>query len=62
MSPPKEFAGRVQARLAERIGPHLAAPVAAVLSVLAGLAVALLFEFLLYRIGLPGKPFIYVAF
>jgi hypothetical protein len=34
----------------------------AVLSVLAGLAVALMLNYLLYRVGLPSKPFIYVAF
>jgi hypothetical protein len=34
----------------------------AVLSLLAGLAVALMFDYLLYRVGLPSKPFIYVSF
>ncbi len=33
-----------------------------VLSLLAGLAVALMFDYLLYRVELPSKPFIYVAF
>jgi hypothetical protein len=32
------------------------------LSLLAGLAVALMFHYLLYRVELPSKPFIYVAF
>jgi hypothetical protein len=35
---------------------------AAALSFLAGLAVALMLDYLLYRIGLPSKPFIYVSF
>jgi hypothetical protein len=34
----------------------------AVLSLAAGLLSALVFSYLLYRIGLPGKPFIYVSF
>jgi hypothetical protein len=34
----------------------------AALSLMAGLAVALMFDYLLYRIGLPSKPFIYVSF
>lgn len=32
------------------------------LSLLAGLAVALVLDYVLYRIGLPSKPFIYVSF
>lgn len=35
---------------------------AVVLSVLAGLAVALVLDYVLYRVGLPSKPFIYVSF
>jgi hypothetical protein len=34
----------------------------AVVSLLAGLASALVLHYLLYRVGLPSKPFIYVAF
>jgi hypothetical protein len=34
----------------------------AILSLLAGLAVALMLDYLLYRVGLPSKPFIYVSF
>jgi hypothetical protein len=34
----------------------------AALSLLAGLAVALMLSYLLYRVGLPSKPFIYVSF
>jgi hypothetical protein len=33
-----------------------------ILSFLAGLAVALMLSYLLYRVGLPSKPFIYVSF
>ncbi len=31
-------------------------------SFLMGLAAAILFSYVLYRLGLPSKPFIYVAF
>jgi hypothetical protein len=45
---------------------HLPAPLAKVasyvLSLGAGLLAALILNYVLYRIGLPGKPFIYVAF
>ncbi len=34
----------------------------AVLSLLGGMAVAVMLSYLLYRVGLPSKPFIYVAF
>ena len=34
----------------------------AVLSLAAGLGVALMFHYLLYRVSLPSKPFIYVSF
>jgi len=32
------------------------------LSLLAGLLAALVLHYVLYRVGLPSKPFIYVAF
>lgn len=35
---------------------------AAILSFAAGLAVALVLHYLLYRVGIPGTPFIYVVF
>jgi len=45
---------------------RLPAPVrpllAAVLSLAAGLAVALVLHYVLYRVGLPSQPFIYVSF
>lgn len=34
----------------------------ALLSLAAGMAVALVVHYVLYRIGIPGKPFIYVVF
>jgi hypothetical protein len=34
----------------------------AVVSLLAGLGTALVLDYLLYRVGLPSKPFIYVSF
>jgi xanthosine utilization system XapX-like protein len=34
----------------------------AFLSLTAGLAVALVLHYLLYRVGMPGTPFIYVVF
>jgi len=45
--------------------PGSAAPVArwrVVLSVAAGLALDMVVHYVLYRIGLPSQPFIYVAF
>jgi len=41
-----------------RVNPWLMAA----LSFAAGLAVALVLDYILYRVGLPSKPFIYVAF
>jgi hypothetical protein len=35
---------------------------AGAVSLLAGLLVALVLHYVLYRMGLPSKPFIYVAF
>jgi hypothetical protein len=45
-----------------RLGPRLFPVLAAVLSLLAGMALALMLDYLLYRVGLPGRPFIYVSF
>ena len=42
--------------------PGLALWLARVLSLAAGVVVALILHYVLYRIGLPSKPFIYVAF
>ncbi len=52
------FLSRQLARL-----PAPAARAAArTLSLLAGMAVAVVLHYVLYRVGLPSKPFIYVAF
>jgi hypothetical protein len=48
--------------LATTMNPLLKAFLAATFSLIAGVAVALIFDYLLYRIGLPSKPFIYVSF
>jgi len=46
----------------DRLPPRAKIAIIPFLSFVAGLAVALLFHYLLYRVGLPSKPFIYVAF
>ena len=46
----------------QQLPPPLLRVVATLFSLLAGLAVALMFDYLLYRIGFPSKPFIYVSF
>lgn len=40
----------------------LRVPTTWLLNFLLGLALALVLNYVLYRIGLPSKPFIYVAF
>jgi hypothetical protein len=47
---------------ASRLPAWLILALRAVLSLAAGLLAALLFSYILFRIGLPGKPFIYVSF
>lgn len=43
--------------------PAAARPIAAwAMSALVGVALAIVLHYVLYRIGLPSKPFIYVAF
>lgn len=42
--------------------PRAATWVGHIVSLLAGLLIALMLHYLLYRIGLPGKPFIYIVF
>lgn len=49
-------------RLRAALPPALARFVPGFLSIGAGLLVALVLHYLLYRVGLPSKPFIYVAF
>lgn len=42
--------------------PRAAAGLAWALSLVAGVMAAVVLHYVLYRIGLPSKPFIYVAF
>ncbi|HVW20909.1 MAG TPA: hypothetical protein VHC86_06805 [Opitutaceae bacterium] len=49
-------------RWAGRLPAPLRPILASALSLLAGLAVALVLHYVLYRVGLPSKPFIYVSF
>jgi hypothetical protein len=49
-------------QISARTPPALKAIVASVFSLMAGVAVALVFDYLLYRMGMPSKPFIYVSF
>jgi hypothetical protein len=49
-------------KLLERLSPPWRRALASLLSLVAGAAVALMLDYLLYRSGLPSKPFIYVAF
>jgi hypothetical protein len=46
----------------EKVPTRFSRALAAVLSLLAGMAVALVLHYILYRIGLPSTPFIYVNF
>ncbi len=48
--------------LLDSLPPWLAKWLARFLSLGAGLLVALVLNYVLYRMGLPSKPFIYVAF
>lgn len=50
------------AKLWQSLPPLLALWLARIFSVVAGLVIALILHYVLYRIGLPSKPFIYVAF
>ena len=47
-------------RLFSRLPPRAVSFLAAAFSLLAGLAVALMRDYLLYRAGLPGKPFMHM--
>jgi hypothetical protein len=48
--------------LLSRLPPRLATLVSHVLSLMAGVLAAVILHYVLYRIDLPSKPFIYVAF
>lgn len=46
----------------QKLSPQVARLVSAGLSLALGVVVAVIMHYVLYRIGLPSKPFIYVAF
>ncbi len=46
----------------QRLPPHAVSTGSVVLSLLTGVAAAVVLHYVLYRIGLPSQPFIYVAF
>ena len=46
----------------KNLSPRGRAVLSSAASLFAGLLVALVFHYVLYRIGLPSQPFIYVAF
>lgn len=45
-----------------RLPAPAARAVSCALSLLTGIAIAVVLHYVLYRVGLPSKPFIYVAF
>jgi hypothetical protein len=49
-------------RLKELFSRPMTRATRVVVSFAIGLAVAIILDYVLYRIGLPSKPFIYVAF
>jgi hypothetical protein len=51
-----------QKKWRERLSPQQAVLLAPVVSLVAGALAAVVLHYLLYRLGLPSKPFIYVAF
>ena len=46
----------------QALPPRSASAISHVASVTAGLLIALIVHYVLYRVGLPSKPFIYVVF
>lgn len=46
----------------DRISPQQAAVLVPLVSLVAGVLAAIMLHYLFYRLGLPSKPFIYVAF
>lgn len=50
------------ARHLGRMPAPMARAASCMVSLIAGLAIAVMLHYLLYRVGLPSKPFIYVAF
>ncbi len=49
-------------QLWQKLPPPLATVVSHAASIGVGLLVALILHYILYRLGLPSKPFIYVVF
>jgi hypothetical protein len=49
-------------KLTANMSPSAVKSLAIFTSVLAGLILSVVVHYVLYRIGLPSKPFIYVAF
>ena len=47
---------------ARMLSPEQAAVVIPLISLVAGVLAAVMLHYLFYRLGLPSKPFIYVAF
>jgi hypothetical protein len=61
-SSPSPEAESTLTRLFARLPKPVAKAGACATSLIAGIAVAIVLHYVLYRIGLPSKPFIYVAF
>ncbi len=53
---------RLGSRVWQKLPPPVAALASHALSIGVGLLVALILHYILYRLGLPSKPFIYVVF
>lgn len=49
-------------RFQQSLSPRLASAIGHLVSLASGLLIALMLHYLLYRISLPGTPFIYVVF
>jgi hypothetical protein len=46
----------------QKLSPSAKQTCSIALSIAAGFAIAIVMHYVLYRVGLPSKPFIYVAF
>ncbi len=49
-------------RFWQALPPRAVAMLGHAASLLTGLLIALMLHYLLYRVGLPGRPFIYIVF
>jgi hypothetical protein len=61
-SPDPGAAESFLSRQLARLPPRAARITTCALSLTAGIAIAVVLHYVLYRVGLPSKPFIYVAF